>query len=271
MKILITGGAGFVGSFLTDELIKRGHTVKIYDSLERQVHQGKKPSYLNKETEFIKADICDQEKLHKALKSVDIVFHNAAMVGVGQSMCEIIKYTKVNSLGTATLLDLIVNKHRDHIRKMILSSSMSQYGEGLYRCKKCGETKPSSRTEKDLRKRIWEPKCMTCSSRLYPLSTNERVPLDGNSIYAINKRDQEEMFLAVGKAFHIPAVSLRYFNIYGPRQSLSNPYTGVAAIFISRIKAGKEPIVFEDGQQQRDFILNIIKVCILIWLLLQKI
>lgn len=254
MNILVTGGAGFIGSFLVDKLISEHHQVKIYDNLEPQVHQGKKPKYLNKDAEFIRGDICDAVKLDKALKSIDIVFHEAAMVGVGQSMYEVIKYTRTNDLGTATLLDLIVNKHRDNIQKMIIAASMSQYGEGLYVCKKCGQIKPSVRSGKELGKKFWEPKCPNCQSILSPIPTNEDVPLNCNSIYAINKRNQEDMFLTIGKAFRIPTVSLRYFNVYGPRQSLSNPYTGVAAIFISRLKAGKSPVIFEDGLQSRDFV-----------------
>ncbi len=254
MKILVTGGAGFIGSFLVDKLVSEGHKVKIYDNLEPQVHQGEKPKYLNNDAEFIKADVCDREKLDKALKSIDIVFHEAAMVGVGQSMYEVIKYTRTNELGTATLLDLIVNKHRDHIRKMIIAASMSEYGEGLYFCKICGRVKPKIRSENNLRKKKWELKCSKCDKYLLPVATDENTQLDCNSVYAINKKAQEELFLTVGKAFNIPTVALRYFNVYGPRQSLSNPYTGVAAIFISRMKAGKPPIIFEDGLQSRDFV-----------------
>ncbi|OGG20636.1 hypothetical protein A3D03_03245 [Candidatus Gottesmanbacteria bacterium RIFCSPHIGHO2_02_FULL_40_13] len=254
MNILVTGGAGFIGSFLVDKLVLLGHQVTIYDNLEPQVHQGKKPKYLNKDAEFIRADICDKDALGKALKSIHIVFHEAAMVGVGQSMYEVIKYTKVNELGTATLLDLIVNKHRDHIKKIIVAASMSEYGEGLYECGKCGRIKPQLRSEQQLKKKTWELKCSDCLSVLRPIPTSEDVPLNCNSIYAINKRVQEDMVLTLGKTFGIPAVALRYFNVYGPRQSLSNPYTGVAAIFISRIKAGKSPVIFEDGLQSRDFV-----------------
>lgn len=254
MKILVTGGAGFIGSFLVDKLIKDGHNVVIYDNLEFQVHQGKKPAYLNKDAKFIKADVRDKEKLDTALKSIDVVFHEAAMVGVGQSMYEIIKYTSVNDLGSATLLDLVVNKHRDHIKKMVIAASMSEYGEGLYKCKKCGKVKPDLREETDLKNRIWEPNCSICHNPLSPIPTDEKTPLSCNSVYAINKRTQEDLFLTVGKAFSIPTVALRYFNVYGPRQSLSNPYTGVAAIFISRIKAGNQPFIFEDGLQSRDFV-----------------
>ncbi len=235
MNILVTGGAGFIGSFLVDSLVGKGENVRIYDNLEPQVHLGKEPRYLNKEAEFIRANICDKEKLDKALKSIDIVFHEAAMVGVGQSMYEVIKYTRVNELGTATLLDLIVNKHRDHIKKVIVAASMSEYGEGLYKCFNHGNIKPPLRDESKLESGQWELKCPNCKKNLIPIPTNENVSLNCNSIYAINKKVQEDMVLTIGKAFGIPSVALRYFNVYGPRQSLSNPYTGVAAIFISRI------------------------------------
>lgn len=254
MKILVTGGAGFIGSFLVDKLVHLGHRVTIYDNLEPQVHHGKKPAYLNKEAQFIKADVCDKEKLDKSLKSIEVVFHEAAMVGVGQSMYEVAKYTRVNELGTATLLDLIVNKHQDHIRKVIVAASMSEYGEGFYKCGECGQIKPPLRDERQLNHKQWELRCPNCKKNLTPLPTNESVSLNCNSIYAINKRVQEDMVLMIGKTFGVPTVALRYFNVYGPRQSLSNPYTGVAAIFISRIKAGNNPVIFEDGLQSRDFV-----------------
>ncbi len=254
MKVLVTGGAGFIGSFLVDQLVNKGHDVAIYDNLELQVHQGKIPSYLNKKARFIKADVCDKDKLDKALGLADIVFHKAAMVGVGQSMYQIDKYTKVNTYGTAVLLDLIVNKHRKHIKKLVVAASMSEYGEGLYSCKKCGAVKPELRPESQLKRKQWELKCPNCSSVLKPIPTSEKTSLSSSSIYAINKKDQEEMCILIGKSFAVPTVALRYFNVYGPRQSLSNPYTGVAAIFISRIKAGKKPVVFEDGKQSRDFV-----------------
>ncbi len=254
MNILVTGGAGFIGSFLVDRLVKDGHKVTIYDNLEPQVHQGKIPVYLNKHARFIKADVCDKDKLDKALKSIDVVFHKAAMVGVGQSMYEIAKYTRANTYGTAVLLDLIVNKHRDHIRKLVVAASMSEYGEGLYHCNICGNIKPDLRNESDIKKKKWDHYCPKGHGVLTPKPTPETTPLFCNSIYALNKADQENMTLVTGKAFKIPVVALRYFNVYGPRQSLSNPYTGVAAIFISRIKAGKSPTIFEDGKQSRDFV-----------------
>jgi dTDP-L-rhamnose 4-epimerase len=254
MHILVTGGAGFVGSHLTDRLVTDGHAVRMYDNLEPQVHNGKIPDYLNRDAEFVQADICDEERLDKALDGIDVVFHKAAMVGVGQSMYQPLKYTRVNTLGGATLLDLIVNKHRDHVRKVVVAASMSEYGEGMYECADHGPIKPELRTEEQLAKHSWELPCPHCGKALAPLPTPEDTPLACNSIYALNKRDHEDYFLTIGKTFGIPTVALRYFNIYGTRQSLSNPYTGVAAIFISRLKANRNPVIFEDGYQSRDFV-----------------
>jgi dTDP-L-rhamnose 4-epimerase len=254
MRILVTGGAGFIGSHLVDRLLQGGHAVRLIDNLEPQVHGDTPPTYLNPDAEFVHADICDEAALDRALDGVDVVFHEAAMVGVPQSMYQPLKYTRVNALGGATLLDLLVNKHRDHVRKVVVAASMSEYGEGLYRCPQHGDVKPELRSEAQLARHEWEVACPTCGAPLNPLPTPETTPLFCNSIYALHKRDHEDAFLVIGKAFGIPTVALRYFNVYGPRQSLSNPYTGVAAIFISRLKAGHHPVIYEDGNQSRDFV-----------------
>jgi dTDP-L-rhamnose 4-epimerase len=254
MNVLVTGGAGFIGSHLVDRLVEEGHSVRIFDNLEAQVHGGLAPEYLNRNAEFIQADICDEERLDRALENVDVVFHKAAMVGVGQSMYQPLKYTRVNTLGAATLLDLLVNKHRDHVRKVIVAASMSAYGEGLYSCPRHGLLKADLRSDEQLERKAWDLLCPTCGSDLTPVATPESTPLACNSIYALNKRDHEDYCLNIGKTFGIPTVALRYFNVYGTRQSLSNPYTGVAAIFISRLKAGRSPVIFEDGNQSRDFV-----------------
>ncbi|MEM4282390.1 MAG: GDP-mannose 4,6-dehydratase [Candidatus Woesearchaeota archaeon] len=247
------GGAGFIGSFLVDELIKQGHDVTIFDNLEPQVHNGKIPSYLNKEAKFIQGDVKDYEALKKAVTDMDVIFHQAASVGVGQSMYQIKKYVENNSLGTANLLDILVNaKHS--VKKLLVASSMSIYGEGSYLCENCGNVNPTLRTSEQLANKDWELHCPRCSSILKAIPTTERKPLECNSIYAITKRDQEEMVLNIGKAYGIPTVALRYFNVFGPRQSLSNPYTGVMAIFLSRIKNDRPPLIFEDGKQSRDFV-----------------
>lgn len=254
MKILVTGGAGFIGSHIVDALIARGHEVRIYDNLDRQVHgeRGDVPSYLNSEAQLVCGDIRDRESLHKALDNIEVVYHEASAVGVGQSMYQIQKYTHVNVLGTANLLDIIVNE-KTRVEKLVLASSMSNYGEGKYECEKCGVVYPKLREVDQLVARQWEVQCPSCNASLSPLATDESKPLFPTSVYATNKRDQEEMFCEVGLAYGIPTVVLRYFNVYGPRQALSNPYTGVIAIFSNCLLGETSPIIFEDGLQSRDF------------------
>lgn len=253
--VLVTGGAGFVGSFLVDELIASGRSVTVLDSLEPQVHGVRRdgPAYLNPHANLIVGDIRDRETVKKAIEGVDVVFHQAAKVGVGQSMYEILEYVDANTLGGATILDVLV-KERHHVRKVIVASSMSIYGEGAYRCQECGDVASALRPIEQLKAREWEVRCPLCRRPVAPIPTNETKPLLPTSIYAITKRDHEEMFLSTGLAYGIPTVALRYFNIYGPRQALSNPYTGVAAIFGGRLLNRKPPVIFEDGLQSRDFI-----------------
>jgi len=253
-KIVVTGGAGFIGSHLVDKLIKLGHEVVVFDNLEPQVHgDGQKiPKYLNKECEFIKGDMRNRDEFKKALKGREIIFHQAAVVGVGQSMYEIKRYSEVNILGTANLLDILANVNHQ-VEKLIIASSMSVYGEGKYSCVNCGAVYPKLRSLSQLKRGEWEMKCPFCNQEVQSLPTDEDKPLYPTSVYAISKRDQEEMCLTIGRAYDIPTVALRYFNIYGPRQALSNPYTGVAAIFCSRILNNNPPYIFEDGQQSRDF------------------
>jgi len=251
-NVLVTGGAGFIGSFTVDLLIERGYNVRILDNLEPQVH-GKAPEYLNPDADFIYGDVQNRGHLENAVKDVDAIFHLAAAVGVGQSMYQIDKYVSVNTRSTATLLDILVNMETD-VKKLIVASSMSIYGEGKYECEKCGPVYPGLRSEKQLKQKEWEPKCPTCRKPLQPRPTNEEKPLEPTSIYAMTKRHQEEMCLTIGKTYGIPTVALRYFNVYGPRQALSNPYTGCCAIFSSRIMNGNPPYIFEDGMQTRDFV-----------------
>jgi dTDP-L-rhamnose 4-epimerase len=253
--ILVTGGAGFIGSFLVDALLERGHSVRIYDALVPQVHGDEQavPDYLNPEAEFIKGDVRDRDALGRALRGIDVVYHLAAAVGVGQSMYEIQYYTDVNTLGGAVLLDLVANTEHS-VRKMIVASSMSIYGEGQYRCQEHGAVYPRLRSEEQLKARDWEMKCPHCGRDVEPVPTDENKPLYPTSIYAITKRDHEEMFLSTGVAYGIPAVALRFFNTYGPRQALSNPYTGVMAIFSGRLLNDQPPVIYEDGEQARDFI-----------------
>lgn len=251
--ILVTGGAGFIGSFIVDELIAHGHDVRILDWIDPQVHGKKLPSYLNKEAEFMRGDVRRPEELWKAMQDVDVIFHEAAAVGVGQSMYQISHYMNVNVMGTSHLLNLLVNKEHC-VKKLIVAGSMSSYGEGSYKCPKCGVISPELRTEAQMAKGQWELFCPKCGKVAKPVPTKETKSLDSTSIYAISKKVQEEMVHSIGKAYGLKTVSLRYFNVYGPRQSLSNPYTGVAAIFMSRLKNGNPPIINEDGLQTRDFV-----------------
>jgi dTDP-L-rhamnose 4-epimerase len=253
MKILVTGGAGFIGSHLVDKLVSDGHDVKVLDRLDEQVHQGKKPDYLNPRAEYVFGDINDGKMLKKAVGDAQAIYHQAAAVGVGQSMYEITKYVDANTCGTAKLLETLVNTEHG-VRKLIVASSMSIYGEGAYMCATCGTVYPKLREDGQMKSKQWEMLCPSCGKTVSPLPTNEEKPLFPTSIYAITKRDQEEMCLTIGRAYGIPTVALRYFNVYGPRQSLSNPYTGVCAIFSSSIKNGNPPLIFEDGKQMRDFI-----------------
>ena len=253
MKILVTGGCGFIGSHLVDGLIENNHEVRVLDSLEYQVHEGRIPDYLNPEADYIFGDVRDGEVLKRALAGVDVIFHHAAAVGVCQTKYEIAKYTDSNILGTAKLLDTLVN-HNHHACKMIIASSMSIYGEGAYRCDDCGVVYPRLRASEKLKSKDWGMRCPKCQKPVERAPTNEDKPLFPTSVYAITKRDQEEMCLTIGRAYGLPTVALRYFNVYGSRQSLNNPYTGVAAIFASRIKNDNPPLIFEDGLQSRDFI-----------------
>ncbi len=257
MKILVTGGAGFIGSFLVDELVKKGHQVTAFDNLEAQVHPEKRlpayPVFNTGRAKFIKGDIRKLNDLKKAIKNIEIIFHFAAAVGIGQSQYEVKRYVETNIGGTANLLDLIVN-NKNKIKKLILAASMSEYGEGEYRCSSCGIVQPELRVLRQLKRKDWEPYCPACQRILKPVATRESARLNVNSIYAITKKTQEELVLNIGKTYFLPVVVLRFFNVYGPRQSLSNPYTGVMAIFLSRIKNSKAPIIYEDGSQSRDFI-----------------
>lgn len=252
-RVLVTGGAGFIGSFLTDALIAKGYKVRVLDNLEEQVHSGNIPSYLNPHAEFLKGDVRDYNTIEKSLVGVDAVFHLAARVGVGQSNYEIKNYTDVNIGGMVNLLDIIVNK-KTRVKKIVMTASMTSYGEGEYRCQSCGIVKPCLRFDHQMKKKDWQMYCPTCGGMIVPVPTKETATINNNSIYALSKNVQEEMMFFVGKTYNIPVVSLRCFNVYGPRQSLSNPYTGVTAIFISRLKNDQQPVIYEDGLQSRDFV-----------------
>jgi dTDP-L-rhamnose 4-epimerase len=251
-KVLITGGAGFIGSHVADELLANGYQVRVLDTLAAQVHgdSGRWPDYLDPEVEVVVGDVTDRDVLTKALQGVDAVYHFAAAVGVGQSMYEVAHYTRVNNLGTAVLLEALIARP---LERLVIASSMSLYGEGLYRST-AGELRVAGERSLDqLRRGDWELHDDD-GSVLQPVPTPESKPPALASVYALSKFDQERMCLMIGRAYQIPVVALRFFNAYGPRQALSNPYTGVLAIFAARLLNDNPPKIFEDGLQQRDFV-----------------
>jgi dTDP-L-rhamnose 4-epimerase len=250
--ILITGGAGFIGSHLADELVARGYRVRAFDNISSQVHgaESNRPGYLNPEVELVVGDIRDPEAVQRALQGIDAVYHLAAMVGVGQSMYRIAQYTAVNNLGTAVLLEAIVEKR---VERLIVASSMSLYGEGLYRTPDGRLVAGTERSLEQLQAKDWEVRDEQ-GRVLTPVPTPETKAPSLASVYALSKYDQERLCLIVGRAYGIPTVALRFFNVYGTRQALSNPYTGVLAIFASRFLNGKPPLINEDGDQRRDFV-----------------
>lgn len=252
-KILISGGAGFVGSHLADALLIAGHDVRVLDSFSPQVHGGGAPANLSPDVEVVVGDMRDASVVRRALADIEVVFHLAAAVGVGQSMYQIADYMSANTQGTAVLLQSILDT-KTALEKLIVASSMSIYGEGQYLCANCGDIAPSPRGTQQLLRKRWEALCPHCETELTPVPTVEAKPLQCTSVYALSKKDQEEICLLYGRTYGLPVVALRYFNIYGTRQSLSNPYTGVAAIFASRLLNGRSPLVFEDGLQMRDFV-----------------
>ena len=256
-KVLVTGGAGFIGSHIVDQLLAAGHSVRVLDNLDSQVHgpNAESSPNLSPAAEFMLGDVLDRDMLKRALKDIDAVYHQAALVGVGQSMYEIEHYSQVNVGGTANLLDVIVNESdiSNRVRKVIVASSMSVYGEGKCHHSSCGEFMPTPRTSQQIAGGAWEILAPN-GEPATPCPTDESQLPTPTSIYASNKLAQEQMVLATGRSYGFGAIALRYFGVYGPRQSLNNPYTGVAAIFTSRILNGHAPVIFEDGGQCRDFI-----------------
>ena len=251
-NILITGGAGFIGSHVADEMLRQGCNVRALDFLSAQVHldRGKRPRYLHPDVDLVQGDIRDQATVERALSDVDFVYHLAAAVGVGQSMYEISNYTSINNMGTSILLEALI-KHP--VERLVVASSMSIYGEGLYKKANGDRVVANERSMHQLQRREWELSDED-GSILEPVPTPETKAPAAPSVYALSKYTQERMCLIVGKAYGIPTVALRFFNVYGTRQSLLNPYTGVLAIFASRLLNNQPPMINEDGRQQRDFV-----------------
>lgn len=249
--VLITGGAGFIGSHLSRRLLERGDCVRALDNLTPQVHaDAGRPGYLPREVELIVGDVRDRATVDHALQGIDTVVHLAARVGVGQSMYEIAEYASVNTLATGVLLEAMMDRP---VRKLVVASSMSVYGEGLYRDSSGAVSEALERDRGQLERGEWEPTGPE-RERLEPLPTPESKAPALSSIYALGKFDQERMCLLYGSSYGVPTVALRFFNVYGPDQALSNPYTGVLAIFANRLLNDLPPLIYEDGNQRRDFV-----------------
>lgn len=260
MKVLITGGAGFIGSNLALALLERGYTVRIMDNLSEQIHgrNPEKDSFLYRSvkdiTEFIHGDVCSKADWEKALDGVDTIIHLAAETGTGQSMYEIDKYVKVNIGGTSLMLDLITNDKRFSIQKVIIASSRAIYGEGKYISDELGIVYPEHRSVEDMSAGDFEVKYPGAVTPLKLMATDEESKIHPSSVYGITKQNQEQMVMCVCKAGNINCSALRYQNVYGPGQSLQNPYTGILSIFSTLIRNGKGINVFEDGTESRDFV-----------------
>jgi dTDP-L-rhamnose 4-epimerase len=253
-RLLITGGAGFIGSFLADHFLAAGCSVRILDNLDPQVHPQGRPTYLSADAELRVADVRDKQALHAALDGVDVVIHCAAAVGVGQSLYRVQHYIDTNAGGTAALLETLIER-KQTLRKLVVFTSMTGYGEGLYRRPSDGALlRAGVRSQEDIQRWGWDIVDPASGERLEPAPTPEDSALLARNVYALSKRYQEELALSLGAVYGFPVVCLRLFNVYGPRQSLSNPYTGVLAIFLSRLLQGQPPVVYEDGRQSRDFV-----------------
>jgi dTDP-L-rhamnose 4-epimerase len=261
-RVLITGGAGFIGSHVASELLARGYRVRALDALVPQVHGDgapRRPAYLHTAVELCEGDVTDPDAVASALADVDAVVHLAAAVGVGQSMYEVVHYTRVNALGTAVLLEALA---AGPVRRLVVASSMSVYGEGLYRDASGRRHVDVTRSLDHLREGLWDPMGAD-GAALESVPTHEDVPPSLTSVYALSKYDQERLCLMLGRAYDIPTIALRFFNVYGRYQALSNPYTGVLAIFAARLLNDRPPLIFEDGQQRRDFVsvLDVARAC----------
>lgn len=250
MRALVTGGAGLIGSHLTDLLIGRGYEVTVLDNLDKQTHPNGIPNWINPKSTFVLGDLRSAKDLEKTLRNVDVVFHQAAFGGFTP---ELTKYLDVNVTGTGQIFE-IIRQQKLQVKKIVIASSQAIYGEGTYHCPVHGIQYPSSRPLKQLKNKEWEVKCLKCGANMYPVPTREDKPLHGETIYASSKFFEENLSLSLGKHMGIPVVALRYAVTFGPRQSLYNPYTGVVSIFSTRILNNLGPVIYEDGLQTRDFI-----------------
>ncbi|MBV5277927.1 MAG: SDR family NAD(P)-dependent oxidoreductase [Campylobacteraceae bacterium] len=253
--ILITGGAGFIGSNLSLKLIEKGYNVTVLDNLSPQIHTEDSPLYhaIKDKVRFINGTVLSYDDWKMALENVDVVVHLAAETGTGQSMYEIEKYTDINIKGTSIFLDNLANEVHS-VKKIVIASSRAIYGEGKYTCKDHGIVYPTARVDKDMAKGHFGVKCPYCNDDVKLMPTDEESKLHPTSIYGITKQVQEQMFMLMGQSLSIPAVAFRYQNVYGAGQSLSNPYTGILSIFSTRIKNGNDIAIFEDGLESRDFV-----------------
>ena len=248
MRALVTGGAGLIGSHIADLLIREGWTVRILDNLEPQTHRHGKPAWIPEAAQFVEADIRDRSAVAAALRDIDVVFHEAAYGGY---MPEIGKFVEVNSFGTAQMLE-IIRDEKLPVKKVVVASSQAVYPEGAAKCAQHGVVFPPVRPLSQLRRGDFKVHCPTCGSETSSVPTVEECPITGESVYAITKVDQERLVLTWGKQTGIPTVALRYSCTYGPRQSIFNPYTGVIAIFCTRLLSNQPPVIYEDGEQTRD-------------------
>ncbi len=248
-RALVTGGAGLIGSHLTDLLVREGWRVRVLDNLEPNTHKRGKPAWINERAEFVKGDLRERETIENALADIDVVFHQAAYGGY---MPEIAKYVHVNSLGTAQMLEVIREKNLP-IGKIIVASSQAVYSEGAGECPRHGVVFPNVRPVEQLRRGDWSVRCPICDEVTKSVPTPENAPVGGETVYGLTKVDQEKLVLLWGKQVGIPTVALRYSCTYGPRQSIFNPYTGVIAIFCTRLINNLPPVLYEDGEQTRDF------------------
>jgi dTDP-L-rhamnose 4-epimerase len=248
-RALVTGGAGLIGSHVTDLLLREGWKVRVLDNLEPNTHKRGKPAWINQDAEFIAGDLRDRDTITAALEKIDIVFHQAAYGGY---MPEIAKYVHVNSLGTAQMLEVIREKKLP-IKKIVVASSQAVYSEGAGECPNHGLVFPPVRPVEQLRKGDWQVHCPICGAITKSVPTPENAPVGGETVYGLTKVDQERLVLLWGKQIGIPTVALRYSCTYGPRQSIFNPYTGVIAIFCTRLLNNLPPVLYEDGEQTRDF------------------